>query len=393
MCEDIEIDSLVSFMEKIESLRTTDNDFLYRGEAKDFEETKLTASVYRHIKENKKSYDEIVQLRKQYYRQIGYSLGDDDVANFISYAQHHGLPTELIDVTENPLVALYFACENYNDDKEKDAEDDGFVYLLKLNDTVDIGRLLVNNDIELQQLDFNNEFDKLEQSFFNGTRIFEENENLLVTLMPNIEYWWEDTLLPSLQGDRKLSLNRIVNVDKHIDQISILMSIIGRFNNSDRTKANLDTLVNESYSLLYPPKNFDDLEFLKALASYPARFRKYFLCYLAISFVLRCLLIQDEIDISNLESYLPIKCYLIHQPSVIFDRMKNQQGIFIYQMYMSDETDLKRSVVQKITPHVTLRIKKKSKKVILQQLDTIGINEKFIYPDPDHIANYVKTKW
>jgi len=43
--------------------------------------------------------------------------------DLLMIAQHHGLQTRLLDWTENPLVALYFACE-------KDYDDDGKVYRL-----------------------------------------------------------------------------------------------------------------------------------------------------------------------------------------------------------------------------------------------------------------------
>ena len=39
--------------------------------------------------------------------------------NLLAKLQHHGIPTRLLDVTENPLVALFFACQ---ESFEKDGE-------------------------------------------------------------------------------------------------------------------------------------------------------------------------------------------------------------------------------------------------------------------------------
>lgn len=48
--------------------------------------------------------------------------------NTLALLQHYGIPTRLLDVTENALVALYFACEDENTKR------DGVVYIFKDNE-------------------------------------------------------------------------------------------------------------------------------------------------------------------------------------------------------------------------------------------------------------------
>lgn len=48
-------------------------------------------------------------------------------------------------------------------------------------------------------------------------------------------------------------------------------------------------------------------------------------------------------------------------------------------------------MVQKIDYEYEIIIS--NKKQILRELDNIGINKKFIYPDSDNIAQYIKEKY
>ncbi len=102
---------------------------LFRGVSK--KEYQLLPSVARQAPE----FLDLTELERKYLllfkeQAAGYvtSVPKNDW-DWLMLAQHHGLQTRLLDWTENPLVALYFACE-------KDYQDDGRVY--RLNDVVAI---------------------------------------------------------------------------------------------------------------------------------------------------------------------------------------------------------------------------------------------------------------
>ncbi len=46
-----------------------------------------------------------------------YEKNINDIQAWLEIAQHYGIPTRLLDFTENPLVALYFACRSQPDTK------------------------------------------------------------------------------------------------------------------------------------------------------------------------------------------------------------------------------------------------------------------------------------
>ena len=70
----------------------------------------------------------------------------------LTYMQHYGCPTRLLDITSNPLVALYFSCCG-------NAEEEGVVYVFGVN-TEDV--LYANSD-RIQMLSTFAEFRKEEQ--------------------------------------------------------------------------------------------------------------------------------------------------------------------------------------------------------------------------------------
>lgn len=147
------ISSIADLLRVLTPIASSGDEFWYRGHRDST--WRLEPSVFRNPKHREGERSMLARFRQE-AAAAGMPFAFDEWG-WITYAQHHTLPTRLLDWSQSPLVALFFASEREPDPDSDAPEPDGEFFLMQphdLNDEAgDAGgghpRLLTDGDSKL----------------------------------------------------------------------------------------------------------------------------------------------------------------------------------------------------------------------------------------------------
>ena len=340
----VEVSNLSEYIEVLKQMKSQEVAF-YRGENMFFNER--IASAFRPYRNGLHLFD-FEKLVNFFYREVYSKISENDKKHFMAFAQHHFIPTNLIDITTNPLSALWFACDGVS------KEGDGFVHCFD-NNYIDITEFVSEEFME---------FDLIRKLF-----LIPETGNLTST-------------------QRDLFFCMINNTEFYKNYRNILANVKEAY-----TKRKGEETNHNDIGFVYEENEIDDINEL---------LNEFELAYIATPSKQKSrLATNDEVYLfAQIYRLFPIEIFkmlidvipnLLYNPILSFDRAVKQSGCFFYQTYLFHSFPgvncFENHSLQRIKVYATIKIKNRGE--ILEELDGVGINRKTIYADFDNTARYL----
>ena len=396
------IESVSDFLNDIKGIRNKSGYTLfYRGHSdKNYE---LKPSIYRNenfIKNEDKIYRETIA-------KVPYDFNGKSSIESLALMQHYGVPTRILDLTTNALVALYFACEESKKIKEitkvkggsflKKVNIDGEVIIFNIpNESVcysdsDKVTILAN----LSKYENNLHYEKNTSYKQDISDVEIKIKEILKKTLKVINI---DAVLEKAESLRYYSLNkkeelkkyyedyRLKNIDKKIEDI-IIENYKGKEKIKDDIKSfftillltKLRAIIDEAEQSYINNLNEKD-SYLKKLLHYIREDKSYF---------------KPIINPNDIGKILAVK------PKLDNPRIVRQQGAFLIfgaeSSFVYNSTkpmpEIKKDWIIKGNNNNKIIIKSSKKESILKELDKLGINKSTLFPEIDKVADYIKEKY
>lgn len=390
----IYIESVSDFLNEIKGIKNKSGYTLfYRGHSdKNYE---LKPSIYRDerfIKNEDKIYRETIA-------KVPYDFNGKSSIESLALMQHYGVPTRILDLTTNALVALYFACEEskkINETEEKSffrkVNIDGEVIIFSIpNESVcysdsDKVTILAN----LSKYENNLHYEK-------NTPYKQDIESVEIKIKETLKMININVVLEKAESLRDYTLNKKEELKKYYEDYRLknidekIEDIIENYKGKEKIKDDiksfftillltiLKTIIDEAEQSYIKDLNEKSSSF-KKLLHYIREDKSYF---------------KPIIDPNDIGKILAVK------PKLDNPRIVRQQGAFLifgaesFFVYNSTKPmpEIKKDWIIKGNNNNKIIIKSSKKESILKELDKLGINKSTLFPEIDKVADYIKEKY
>lgn len=376
------VKSVADFIDKITEIGKIHKSVFFRGHSD--ESFELVPSIYR---KNDKNEDFLfIENEDKIYREViaksPTEFNGKKTIEALALMQHYGVPTRVLDLTTNALIALYFACSEKSGIKGKNGEVLLFDIPKEYICFSDSDRVTILSNLA-----------KCDSRFYYYKTLYGREIHILEKKLTELNYKGELIKLEYSLGDflsRKINSmrNKIVNndfdedIDKDIDKYSEWYpSDLPVKKKNDYKKLFLSDLIRDLRIMDSPLPEINERYFGKLLHNIKED-KSYF---------------QPIIEPNDVGSVFAVI------PKMDNPRIIRQSGAFLlFGIKEKDENNPIKPMADVPKEWIVrgnkdkgkrILIDKSSKNPILKELDMLGINKSSIFPEIESIAESVKNKY